>query len=151
MKRLTITTLLLLICSIGYAQKWTRVYQNDREGKRVSGSIEQLMEAVREGLPVRIGWGSQRPGDPKRKVEHMADAKFLTIMSDETVFAQIDPIIGQTPKFDQQFIELKEGASWVLIAASNGKSDTMMTNTQTGEILGHRELALAIDWYVLKQ
>lgn len=143
--------MLLLICTIGYAQKWTRVYQNDAEGKAVSGSIEELIGAIRGGFPIRIGWGSQSPNESKRKVEHIADAKFLTIMSDETVFAQIDPIIGQTPDFDRQFIELKEGSSWVLIAASNGKSDAMMTNTKTGEVLGHNQRARAIDWYMLKQ
>lgn len=151
MKRLSIIVVLLLICSIGHAQKWTRVYQNDAEGKAVSGSVKGLIEAVRAGLPIRVGWSGQSPTNPRIKVEHIADAKFLTIMSDETVFAQIDPIIGQTPDFDQQFIQLKEGTSWVLIAASNGKSDAMTTNTTTGEVLGHNQRARAIDWYVLKQ
>lgn len=151
MKRLSIITILLLICTIGQAQEWTRVYQNDAAGKAVSGTIKELIEAVRAGLPVRVGWSGQSPTNPRIKVEHVADAKFLTIMSNETVFAQIDPIIGQTPDFDQQFIELKEGSSWVLIAASNGKSDAMMTNTKTGEVLGHNQTGRAIDWYVLKQ
>lgn len=151
MKRLSIIAVFLLICSIGYGQKWTMVYQNDAKGAMVSGSLNELIEAVRAGLPIRVGWSGQSPTDPNRKVEHVANAKFLTIMSNKTVFAQIDPIIGQTPDFTKQFIELKEGTTWVMIAASNGKSDSMMTDTKTGEIIGHGENARAIDWYVLKQ
>lgn len=127
------------------------VYQNDAKGRQVLGSLNELIEAVRSGLPIRVGWSSQSPSNPDRKVEHFAEAKFLTIMSDKTVFAQIDPIIGQTPDFTRQFIELKEGTTWVMIAASNGKSDAMMTDTKTGELIGHDEAARAIDWYVLKQ
>lgn len=151
MKKLSIIAVLLFVSTVAYSQQWTRVYQNDAEGNTISGSLNDLIRDVRDGLSIRIGWSSQNATDPKRKVEHRAEAKFLTIMSDKTVFAQIDPIIGQTPDFTKQFIALKEGTSWVLIAASNGKSDAMMTNTETGKVLGHNESPRAIDWYVLKQ
>jgi hypothetical protein len=104
MKKLAVTLFLFFICFTSHAQRWTLVYQNDAQGDRVTGSIDNLVNAVREGLPIRVGWKSQSAADSKRKVEHLAEAKFLTIMSDKVVFAQIDPIIGQTPDFEKQFI-----------------------------------------------
>ncbi len=127
---------------------WKLIYHNDKDGKTIEGKIENLVEAVRIGEKIRVYWSSQRKSDPTKKVEHFSDAKFLTILSDTIVFAQIDPIIGQTPNFDSQTIKLKENLEWSLIAGSNGKSDTMMRNMITGEIVGHGKAKFEIKWYI---
>lgn len=141
---------LLLVGSL-CAQKWGVVYQNDAEGNKMKGSMEALIQAVRDGLPMRVAWSGQSKTDPRIKVEHVADAKFLTIMSDEVVFVQIDPIIGQTPDFEKQFIELKENTSWVSIMSTNGKCDNVMRNLITGEIIGHNKVQRAVTWFVREQ
>ncbi len=153
MKKHLFLTVVLFVSLTTLAQdnsKWKLVYHNDKDGKTVDGKIENLIEAVRLGEQIRIYWSSQRKSDATKKVEHFADAKFLTILSDTIVFAQIDPIIGQTPNFDSQTIQLKENLEWSLIASSNGKSDNMMRNVVTGEILGHGIGAFAIKWYIRK-
>ncbi len=127
---------------------WKLIYHNDKNGKTIEGNIDNLIKAVRSGKKIRIYWSSQRKDEPTKKVEHFTDAKFLTILSDTIVFAQIDPIIGQTPNFDMQTMKLKENLEWSLIAASNGKSDTMMRNMITGKILGHGQASFAIKWYI---
>ncbi len=129
---------------------WQLLYSNDENGKSLAGDINSLIKAVRNGEEIRIYWSSQRPNDPTIKVEHFADAKFLTILSDTVVFAQIDPIIGQSPSFKNQTISLKENLEWSMIAASNGKTDTMMRNVISGEILGHGIQGRAIKWYCKK-
>lgn len=151
-KFLLLASLLTLSLS-GFAQdkdNWELVYHNDVEGNTVEGNIEALIEAVRKGDEIRIYWSAQSPNDKTKKVEHFADAKFLTVLSDSIVFAQIDPIIGQTPDFDSQTIRFKENLQWSLLAASNGKSDTMMRNVVTGEIIGHNLVPFAIKWYTRK-
>lgn len=148
-KFLLLASLLTLPLS-GFAQdkdNWELVYHNDVEGNTVGGNIEALIEAVRKGDEIRIYWSAQSPNDKTKKVEHFADAKFLTVLSDSIVFAQIDPIIGQTPDFDSQTISFKENLQWSLLAASNGRSDTMMRNVVTGEIIGHNLVPFAIKWY----
>ena len=35
---------------------WALVYANDENGNRVSGDLEKLLSAVRNGEPIRIGW-----------------------------------------------------------------------------------------------
>ncbi|MEW7291067.1 hypothetical protein [Aquimarina sp. 2304DJ70-9] len=127
---------------------WKLIYHNDKDGKTIEGKIETLIKSARSGEQIRIYWSSQRKSDPTKKVEHFADAKFLTVLSDTIVFAQIDPIIGQTPSFDDQTVTLKENLEWSLIAGSNGKSDTMMRNVVTGEIIGHGQATFSVKWYV---
>ncbi len=152
MKKLSLLILLFISISLSAQDKnnWKLIYHNDKDGKTIAGKITDLVEAVRLGEKVRIYWSSQRKSDPTKKVEHFADAKFLTVLSDTIVFAQIDPITGQTPSFEKQTIQLKENLEWSLIAASNGKSDTMMRNVITGEILGHGQTSFAIRWYIKK-
>ena len=93
-----------------------------------------MISAVRKALEVRIYWKHESPENPKIKVEHLAPAKFLTIMSGETVFAQIDPIVGQNPDFDEQELKLRENLSWFLMAGTNGKFESMTRNVITGEM-----------------
>lgn len=150
MKKLSLLILLFVSVSLLAQGKsdWKLVYHNDKDGKTIEGKISDLIEAVRQGKEIRIYWSSQRKSDPSKKVEHFADAKFLTVLSDTIVFAQIDPIIGQTPSFEKQTIQLKENLEWSLIAASNGKSDTMMRNVVTGEIIGHGQGKFGIKWFI---
>ena len=76
---------------------WSLVYANNENGNRVSGDLGKLISAIRNGEPIRLGWTVEHPTDKSVKVEHFADAKFITILSDSTVFAQIEPIIGKRP------------------------------------------------------
>lgn len=145
---LTISTTCILIWNVSAQGSWKMIYHNDAEGNRVAGNIEDLIQAVRDGEVVRMAWWSQHPTDKKRKVEHLAETTFLTIMSDSIVFGQIRPIYGQTPDFVEAKITLKENLEWVSIGGTNGKSDSMMRNTVTGEILGHRSRNTARKWYI---
>lgn len=129
---------------------WVLIYENDAEGNTIQGSKKELITNIRNGKNIKIAWISQRPNNPDIKVEHMALAKFTTILSDQTVFVQIEPIIGQTPDFKTKQITFKENLEWCLIAGSNGKSDTMMRNTITGEIIGHQIRKRGFKWYAEK-
>ena len=113
---------------------WELVLENDAKGSIVSGGKEELIIAVRKAPEVRIYWKHESPENSKIKVEHLAPAKSPTIMSGETVFAQIDPIVGQTPDFDEQELKLRENLSWSLMAGTNGKFESMVRNAITGEM-----------------
>ncbi len=132
---------------------WKLLYENDSEGNAVEGKLEDLIQAIRDGEEIRIYWNSQSSKEDLTYVEHGAHAKFTTIMNSpngQFVTAQIDPIMGQTPSFDEAHVLLKENLQWVMIAHSNGKQDTMMRNLKTGEILGHKISQRGTKWFVLE-
>lgn len=146
-----LTLFLMLPSSLLPAQnqsKWELIYENDSDGKAIQGNLNELMQAIRGGAEIRVGWLHQSPEQPIIKVEHLANAKFVTIMSDQTVFAQIDPIIGQTPDFKKQLILLKENLEWSFIASSNGLQESMLRNLSSGEVLDHQRRRWGIKWYV---
>jgi hypothetical protein len=103
-----------------------------------------LIDAVRLGYPIRIGWGGTR-------VEHVSEADFLTIFEDE-VFAQIKTIIGQAPsvKNDSVKIQFRIQNHWTKITGTNGYSTAFMTDYFNDSIAGgNTDRYTATTWYVL--
>ncbi|MEM1340393.1 MAG: hypothetical protein AAGF96_21745 [Bacteroidota bacterium] len=130
------------------SQEWKLIYQNDDDGNAVFGALIDLKMAVRNGKDIRIAWGFQHPEKEEVRVEHLADAAFLTIQSDSVVYAQIRPITGQTPDFENYQIILKENLEWTFIGSTKGDMDTMMRNKITGEIIRHQLRKSSFKWFV---
>lgn len=124
---------------------WQKVFQNDASGNSVFGDKARLMDAVRLGYPIRIGWGSNR-------VEHVADAHFLTIFDGEEVFAQTQTIIGQAPTIEGDTMKIRFRAQnhWTKMAGTNGYSSGLMTDYFNDSIAGGGvDRYTATTWYVL--
>ncbi len=145
-----LTSLLLLLfcaCQVPTTSNagWQKVFQNDANGKSTFGDKTKLLEAVRLGYPIRLGWGSNR-------VEHVADADFLTIFEGEEVFAQIKTIIGQAPRIDGDSLKIRFRTNnhWTKIAGTNGYSTAFMTDyLQDTMVGGGVDRYSASTWYVL--
>ena len=123
---------------------WTKVFSNDENGKTMFGDKAELLSAVRSGYPIKIGFGGGR-------IEHIANADFLTISLGEEVFAQIPPIIGQRPSFttDSLKVDFRPSNKWTLIAGTNGSSARLMTDYLNNTIENHRsDREMPITWYV---
>ncbi len=123
---------------------WKMVYRNDETGKATFGNKAELLDAVRLGYPIRIGWGSN-------SVEHVADADFLTIFRGEEVFAQIRSIIGQAPRIDGDTLKIRFRTQnhWTKIAGTNGYSTGLMTDYMNDSIVGGgTDRYTATTWYV---
>ena len=124
---------------------WQKVFKNAPDGTSLYGNKSDLIDAVRLGYPVRIGWGSNR-------IEHVADASFLTIFDNKEVFAQIESIIGQAPAVenDSLFIRFRMENHWSKISGSNGYAMGFMTNYFQDTIAGGgTDRYNATTWYVL--
>lgn len=124
---------------------WQKVFQNDAGGKTLFGDKSALIDAVRLGYPIRIGWGSTR-------VEHVAEADFLTIFEGEEVFAQIKTIIGQAPAIEEDTLKIRFRTQnhWTKIAGTNGYSTGMMTDYFKDTLVGGGvDRYSSTTWYVL--
>lgn len=101
------------------------VYEADREGNRISGSLEELNNYVRNGNPIRVGWElGKRDSTGRARLEHWADAGFITILKGH-VFAQISSIYGQGtshPSIEIPFVQMMNGEpdGWVAIIGTTG-------------------------------
>ena len=146
--RMTTSCLVVLLYACQQPQKaeggWQLVFKNDKDGKSVYGQKSELIDAVRLGYPVRIGWGSTR-------VEHTTNADFLTIFEGE-VFAQTKTIIGQAPRVDNDTVKIRFRTQnhWTKMAGTNGYSTAFMTDYFKDSIVGGGvDRYSATSWYVL--
>ncbi|MEL6923761.1 MAG: hypothetical protein AAFO94_06905 [Bacteroidota bacterium] len=149
-------TLVLVISILAACQPspspagWQLVFRNDENGKVRYGDKSKLVDAVRRGYSIRVGWGGHRPGEPGISVEHVADAQFLTITNAKEVFAQITPIIGQRPDLtiDTTSITFRQNIHWTIMMGTNGFSDRLNVDYLADTIAGHRSRPLETSWYV---
>ncbi len=81
------------------------LFHQGTDAKRIDGSIEKLMKAVREGKQIRLYMNLGF-------VEHSMDAGFVSIF-EGSVYAQINPIQAQRPNRTTKDIELKPYAKHV--------------------------------------
>ncbi len=135
MKRTFIFLMTLAITSLLYGQnsdlanQYQIVYEADKDGNRISGSLEQLLELVNNGNPVRVGWElvSKWPGsknaDTVTVMKHWTDGGFVTTQRGH-VFAQIRGIFGQGfAHIDSPagiFLSTDQPNSWVAVIGTNG-------------------------------
>jgi hypothetical protein len=78
------------------------------DGTVRAGSRAALIDAVRSGAPIRVGWSIDANQDGVPEVRHWADAAFLSEWQGE-VFAQLDDIARQSPRTGPVRIELPPG------------------------------------------
>jgi hypothetical protein len=125
---------------------WRLVYAVDSAGRPTQGEKAGLLAAIRAGQPVRVGWGlTWRLQDGTTgRLEHAAEASFLTIHQGE-VFAQLAPILGQTPSAREPVVSFRTEGSQLWY----GLLDT------TGRLLSYfsggsppQTVRLATYWYV---
>ncbi|MEQ9302251.1 MAG: hypothetical protein RIF33_26965 [Cyclobacteriaceae bacterium] len=151
MIKLFLQVLLLVVVTSVQARsgnKWRLIYENDEEGRAVSGNKQDLIKAVQNADDIKVSWVHLISEEPLQKIEHTAEANYLTIINDGTVLAQLKPFIGQSPDFDSQHIILDENIEMAIVVATSGKNNSIKRNTITGEIIAHNSGKRAYRWFV---
>ncbi|OEK06247.1 hypothetical protein [Roseivirga misakiensis] len=136
-KVLLITSIVLFgFCNSLWAQHkgtYQVVYEADKEGNRISGSLGELLEYVRNGNLVRVGWELGKKGPGQNVIEHWTDAGFITIVKGH-VFAQISSIYAQgtsAPSIEIPFVRISdEPDGWVSVIATTGVMHQKFKRTQ---------------------
>lgn len=85
---------IILVCLLpscfpkNQSNEYQLVYKNDKEGKTIVGSKEDLIKAIRLGASIRIGWGSQ---GKNHTIEHLSEPVWIAILDEKEVIAHLDP------------------------------------------------------------
>ena len=100
------------------------IYSADRDGNKLSGSLEKLMAIVDNGNPVRVGWELvQKWPDTTTVMRHWTDGGFVTTTRGH-VFAQIRGIFGQGFAHISSppgiFLSTDIPNSWVAVVGTDG-------------------------------
>lgn len=127
--------------------QWRHVYTSDPQGKDAGGSRQHLLDALRRGSPLRVGWG-EADADGKWKVEEFADAQFTSLMNGRDVVAQLDSAMIQTNYTDATKAGLRDPAmTWHALASTDGRLEALMVETATGKVTRKLVQRTHFHWY----
>lgn len=126
---------------------WRHVFSSDPQGKDAGGSRQALIDALRRGSPLRVGWG-EADADGKWKVEEFADARFTNLMGGRDVVAQLDSAMIQTNYTDPAKAGLRDPAmSWHALASTDGRLEAVMVDVATGKVARKLVQRTHFHWY----
>ena len=101
------------------------VYEADKNGKAITGSLEKLIEYVNNGNQIRVGWKiGLKDRKTKKPIDmmHWSDGGFITVIKGH-VFSQIKPINQQGPSLSEPpgvFLVDFMPNSWLAIIGTTG-------------------------------
>lgn len=120
---------------------WQVVYHHDKNGEVIQGDKQTLIDAVKEGRPVRIVFPIND------NFIHVMDAGFLTFSNGE-VLAQTQGIIRQIPErpeYKRIALDAAEQSKWHAIFSTTGEIRSFQT--AKGEL---GDMRFPLKWVVLK-
>lgn len=126
---------------------WRWLFTSGPHGEDAGGNRRQLIDALRRGSPLRVGWG-EADADGQWSVEELSDATFVNIMGGKDVVAQLEPALIQNNYTDATIADLKAPLiDWHAIASTDGRFSATMTDRQSGDVIRHLVQRTHFHWY----
>lgn len=122
----------LLCLSLLLSGQWEMIYENNAAGEAISGNKEQLIEAVRVGKELRIGWIYLDDESGKNRIEKFADIEVITILKGDEVFAQLRPMKSEFTKDKKDVIRFNGTVSVYLFSTTNQQLRYRLREGETG-------------------
>ena len=128
---------------------WRLLYRHDADGERLTGSKQELFDAVRSGAPVRFLWGFRGERDGETiSVEHAAEPVFLTIASGRELVVQLPEHIGQASYFDPDATGFESSrVLWRGLMSTDGTFDAVWVDRATGEEVRRLPQRVGLSWF----
>ncbi len=130
---------------------WTAIYKHDKEGNALQGSKQNLMEAIRNGFDIRVGWGwkSEERG---HSIEHIATPIWIGILDESEVISHLDPQVLSRINWDETNASYADSTlldlEWRVVLSTKGTFDAVWYNRKTQEIHRRVPQAYTLTWFV---
>lgn len=131
---------------------WMLVYRHDADGNPISGSKQELLDAVRRGAPIRFAWGFsiERDGGTLT-VEHAAEPVFLSIIDGAEVVVQLPEHIAQAAYHDASSALFDDPAvMWRGLMTTQGVFNAVWVNRATGEEMRRHAQRAGLAWFAFQ-
>ncbi len=152
MNRIFIAFSIILMVSC-YSEKsdsdFKITYKNDNEGNSIIGSKEELINHVRGGATIKIGWGSK---GKTHSIEHLSEPIWIAVLDESEVIAHLDAQV--LSKIDWVSLSANYADStllnqeWRVVITTKGEFDAVWYDRKNNEILKRRPQNHVITWFV---
>ena len=126
---------------------WRWLFTSGPHGEDAGGNRQQLIDALRRGSPLRVGWG-EADANGNWSVEELSDTTFVNIMGGRDIVAQLESALIQDNYIDATVADLKAPLmDWHAIASTDGRFSATMTDRRSGDVVRHLVQRTHFHWY----
>jgi len=154
MKKFSFITLLLVLmsCSPSHKQhisQWTIAYKNDKQGNTIIGSKKQLINAIRQGASVKIGWGGK---GENHSIEHLSVPIWIAVLDESEVIAHLAPQVLSMTDWDNLSANYQDENSaktqWRVVITTKGEFDAIRIDRNSYKINKRVPQNHTMTWFV---
>ncbi len=124
-------------------------YKNDRDGRALAGSKAQLIQAIRGGADIRIGWGFK---GKVHTIEHLSDPIWIAVLDEKEVIAHLDPQVLSSVDWDSLTASYADSSllqqEWRVVLSTNGEFDAVWYDRKKEKMAERRPQNHTMTWYV---
>ncbi|MBN9382810.1 MAG: hypothetical protein J0H74_18740 [Chitinophagaceae bacterium] len=126
---------------------WRPLFQNDKEGHTLFGDKRALLQAVKQGCPIRVAWGEKLP-DGTTDIEY-STPDFTSLVNDSDLVAQFPTSAIQTDYMNahKSFLKTDPPTTWKALMSTDGHYHQFHQNMLTGQITRIMYLRASMLWY----
>ncbi|MGI9545309.1 MAG: hypothetical protein ACR2MX_18745 [Cyclobacteriaceae bacterium] len=128
---------------------WEIAYKNDKNGSTIEGSKQKLINAIRHGIPIRIGWGTK---GANHSIEHISQPIWIAILDEQEVIAHLDPQVLSIINWEELSASYSDSAKlkeeWRVVLTTKGEFDAIWYDKETNKQIQRRPQNHAITWFV---
>ena len=126
---------------------WRPVYQNDVNGAPAFGKKEALLQAVRQGCPIRVAWG-EKLDDGTTDIEY-STPDFISLVNDSDLVVQFPVSSIQTDYMNahKSFLKTDPPTVWKALMSTDGHYHQFHQDGVTGQVTRVMYLRASMLWY----
>lgn len=151
MYRIFIISICLLIISCKQEKTDTGykiVYKNNKEGNAIIGSKKKLIDYIRGGAEIKIGWGSK---NETHSIEHLSTPIWIAVLDESEIIAHLDPQVLSKTDWDKLSANYSDSTlltqEWRVVITSKGEFDAVWYDQGTGKVIQRRPQNHIITWF----
>lgn len=155
MKKLVVLILffvLILSCQNRPTNNWEVAFKNAKDGTTLQGSKAELINAIRQGLPIKIGWGSK---GKNHRIEHLSDPIWLAILDETEVTARLEThsvAVTDWNNLSSSFSDTtKLSQEWRVVLSTKGDFDAVWYDRKTHELVKRVPQNHVMTWFIKKE
>ncbi len=147
--------LLLIVFSLFSCQtkktdsNWSIAYKNDKSGNVLLGSKQQLINSIRKGASIKIGWGGK---GKSHQIEHIAEPIWIAILDEKEVVAHLDPQVLSGTDWDALSANYADSllvkSEWRVVITTKGEFDAVWYDRQDYRVTKHRPQNHVMTWFI---
>ena len=141
---------LLFSCSGNQPQqnKWRIVLKTDKNGTVLKGSKLELINAIRNGQDLKIGWGGKRED---LSIEHLSTPIWLAILSEKEVMAHLDPQVLSAIDWDSLNANYEDASllqkEWRVVLTTKGDFDAVWYDKKADTLIRRWPQKHIMTWF----